>query len=217
MLNAVAHPEFVIRCLSATIFNYCVGDRNPCIEKCGSTTQNACRRTERIAGAFVETGHFVETPRHAMRIRRAVAADREILLDIWLRAVRATHTFLSEQDIQTLLPLVQGYLASCDAELWVLCSDGGVPIGFMGMSGSKMESLFLAPEYHRQGGGRLLVRYAQELHSELTTDVNEQSPAARQFYEACGFVVVGRSEHDGAGRPFLLLHMRLAARHPSRV
>lgn len=79
----------------------------------------------------------------------------------------------------------------------------------MGMSGSKMESLFLAPEFHGRGGGQQLVRHAQESHGELTTDVNEQNAGACRFYAACGFVVEGRSEVDDAGRPFPLLHMRL--------
>jgi putative acetyltransferase len=34
--------------------------------------------------------------------------------------------------------------------------------------------------------------------------------AARRFYESCGFVVEGRSDLDEQGRPYLLLHMRLA-------
>jgi GNAT superfamily N-acetyltransferase len=76
-------------------------------------------------------------------------------------------------------------------------------------------SLQSAPEFHDQGCGRRLVRHAQELHGELTTDVNEQNPAARWFYEACGFVVEGRSEFDDAGRPFPLLHMRLAVPDPA--
>ena len=146
-----------------------------------------------------------------MNIRQAIQADRERLLDIWLRSVRATHTFLSEEDIQSLLPPTRDYLTSDEPELWVLCTDAGAVVGFMGMSGSKMEALFLAPEFRHQGGGRRLVRHAQELHGELTTEVNEQNPAARRFYEACGFVVEGRSELDDAGRPFPLLHMRLAA------
>ena len=146
-----------------------------------------------------------------MNIRRAGPTDREVLLDIWLRSVRATHTFLSEDDIQSFYPLVRDYLASAESEFWVLCSDSGEIMGFMGLSGSKMESLFLAPEFHRCGGGRRLVRHAQELRGELTVDVNEQNPAACRFYEACGFVVEGRSELDSTGRRFPLLHMRLAA------
>src|SRR5262249_30854007 len=103
------------------------------------------------------------------------------------------------------------YLGSSAPELWVLCDNAGAIMGFMGMSGSKMESLFLAPEVQRRGAGRRLVRHAQSLHGELTVDVNEQNTAARRFYEACGFVVEGRSELDDQGRPFPLLHMRLAA------
>ena len=150
-----------------------------------------------------------------MNIRRAIPTDRGVLVDIWLRSVRATHTFLSEEDIQSLLPPTRDYLTSDEPELWVLCTDAGAVVGFMGMSGSKMEALFLAPEFHHQGGGRRLVRHAQELHGELTTDVNEQNPAARRFFEACGFVVEGRSEFDDAGRPFPLLHMRLATPDPA--
>src|SRR5262245_7419460 len=119
-----------------------------------------------------------------MMIRRAVPADRDALADVWLRSVRATHTFLSENDIQSILPLVRDYLTSDGPDLWVLCLESGAVIGFMGMSGSKMDALFLAPEFHRRGGGRLLVRHARELRGELTVDVNEQNPAARRFYEA---------------------------------
>jgi putative acetyltransferase len=149
-----------------------------------------------------------------MHIRRGIATDRELLFDIWLRSVRATHTFVSEADIQSFIPLVRDYLAS-DAEFWVLCSGSGMVMGFMGMSGSKMDSLFLAPEFQRCGGGRKLVRHAQELRRELTVDVNEQNTAACHFYEACGFVVEGRSALDDAGRPYPLLHMRLAPRQPT--
>jgi putative acetyltransferase len=145
-----------------------------------------------------------------MEIRQAIPTDREVLLDIWLRSVRATHTFVSEQEIRSMIPEVRDYLASREPEFWVLCDDSGVIQGFMGMSGSKMESLFLAPEFQRRGAGRRLVLHAQARHGELTVDVNEQNGAARSFYEACGFVVEGRSEWDDQGRPYPLLHLRLA-------
>jgi putative acetyltransferase len=146
-----------------------------------------------------------------MEIRRAVPTDGGVLLDLWLRSVRATHTFVPESDIQSMIPQVRDYLASNVPEVWVLCDDSGTILGFMGMSGSKMESLFLAPEFQGRGGGQRLVRHAQALYGELTVDVNEQNSAARGFYEACGFVVEGRSELDDQGRPYPLLHMRLAA------
>ena len=141
-------------------------------------------------------------------IRRAIPTDREVLFDIWLRSVRATHRFVSAEDIQSMIPEVRDYLASRQSEFWVLGGDSGPIVGFMGMSGSQIESLFLAPDVHRRGGGRRLVQHAQERHGELTVGVNEQNAAARAFYEACGFVLEGRSELDEQGRPYPLLHMR---------
>jgi len=144
-----------------------------------------------------------------MVIRRATPSDRDVLADIWLKSVRATHHFLSEEDIQEFLPIVRN-VALVELELWVLESDSGEAIGFLGMNGSKMEALFLAPEFLRRGGGRMLVEHARKLKGELTVDVNEQNRDAVRFYRACGFVIEGRSELDGTGRAFPLLHMRSA-------
>ena len=142
-----------------------------------------------------------------MDIRKSQPGDRGALVDIWLRSVRATHTFLTEDDIQAMLPLVKN-VALVELELWVLCSDGGAPIGFLGLSEAKVDALFLAPECRRRGGGRMLLDHARRLKGALTVDVNEQNPEAVRFYEACGFAVVGRSPVDGSGRPFPLLHLR---------
>ena len=144
-----------------------------------------------------------------MNIRKAATTDRDALFDIWLRSVRATHTFLSEEEIQNLIPAVREYLASTGTQFWVLTGDGEAVVGFMGLSGSRMESLFLRPDAFRRGYGRTLVKHAQALHGDITVDVNEQNEQARAFYEACGFVVEGRSDVDDAGRPFPLLHLRL--------
>ena len=142
-----------------------------------------------------------------LMIREGVPSDRDTLLDIWLRSVRATHAFLTEQDIRSLLPRVRDR-ALVDLELWVLCFENNSPIGFIGLAGSKVEALFLIPECRRLGGGRMLLNHARRLKGPLTVDVNEQNPEAVRFYEACGFTVRGRSELDGEGRPFPLLHLR---------
>src|SRR5688572_25968844 len=110
-----------------------------------------------------------------MAIRPGSSRDREALLDVWLRSVRATHTFVSAEDIQSMIPEVREYLASPASEFWVLCGDSGSLMGFMGMSGCRIESLFLAPECHRRGWGRRLVQHAQQRHGELAVEVNEQN------------------------------------------
>jgi putative acetyltransferase len=52
-----------------------------------------------------------------MLIRRATPADCEILLDRWLRSVRATHTFVSAEDVRAMTPHVRNYLSSSESEL----------------------------------------------------------------------------------------------------
>jgi putative acetyltransferase len=141
-----------------------------------------------------------------MTIREALSADRDALLDIWLRSVRATHPFLTEADIPSLLPLVRDS-APAALELWVRCA-GGEPVGFLGLSGASVEAMFTTPEWCRQGGGRMLLDPARRLKGPLTVSVNEQNPGATRFDAACGFSVVGRSEVDDGGRPFPLLHRR---------
>jgi putative acetyltransferase len=143
-----------------------------------------------------------------MWIRAATMDDRLELPDLWLRSVRATHVFLSEADIQGLLPLVREELIDDGLEIWLLCAESDLVIGFMGLLGSSVEALFLDPDHLRRGGGRLLLDHARQLKGKLTVDVNEQNPEAVRFYEACGFEVAGRSPDDGAGREFPLLHLR---------
>lgn len=147
-----------------------------------------------------------------MQIRHARPDDLDALLDVWERAVRATHDFLAESDIQFYRPLVRDALAADVLDVWVLAADADVPVGFLGLDGGKIEAIFVAPELRRTGAGRRLVAHAQALHpGELTLDVNEQNAAARAFYEALGFVVEARSPVDGTGRPFPLLRMRRPA------
>jgi putative acetyltransferase len=142
-------------------------------------------------------------------IRRARSDDVEVLAALWERSVRATHDFLTDADIEALRPDVHEALAGEAMELWVLAGDGDAPEGFMGLAGDDIAALFLDPARRGRGGGRRLVEHAQALRGgDLTVDVNEQNATAVGFYEAIGFVVVGRSPVDDAGRPFPLLHMR---------
>jgi putative acetyltransferase len=146
------------------------------------------------------------------RIRAARADDLDALIALWERSVRATHDFLTEPDIVDMRPRVGPALADEGLDLWVLLDARERPVGFLGLAGDDIASLFLDPDHLGQGGGRLLVAHAQSVRGgELTVDVNEQNPAARGFYEALGFTVVGRSALDDDGRPFPLLHMRRRA------
>jgi putative acetyltransferase len=147
-----------------------------------------------------------------MHVRPARAEDREQLLELWERSVRATHHFLAESDIVALRPLVAAELASDAIAWWVLVSAPEAPIGFLGFGSSTIEALFIDPDHHRKGGGKFLVAHAESLSvGPLAVEVNEQNEGAVRFYQALEFKVVGRSPTDAGGRPFPILHMTRGA------
>lgn len=79
-----------------------------------------------------------------MIIRQGIAADHPLLLDIWLRAVRATHHFLQPADIQALIaPLRDSYLPAVALSVAVDTDD--TPLGFIGLSDDHVEMLFVDP------------------------------------------------------------------------
>jgi putative acetyltransferase len=145
-------------------------------------------------------------------IRRARDAERTKLLVLWERAVRATHLFLGDGDILALRPLVADELASRTLDWWVMALTSNEPIAFLGLTKGAIEALFVDPNYHRKGVGAALVEHAQRLNrGSLAVDVNEQNTEALRFYQALGFAREGRSDVDGGGRPFPILHLRRPA------
>ena len=143
-----------------------------------------------------------------MKITLADDNDQPRLFEVWESSVRATHHFLSEDDIQFLIPRVQKALAVYTPIHCLRDPDGRV-FAFMGVAGRNIDLLFVHADHRGAGAGRTLVEYAiRELGAD-SLDVNEQNPLAIGFYEHLGFKTVGRSPLDGQGRPFPILHMRL--------
>ncbi len=143
-----------------------------------------------------------------MIIRQATNADHPLLLNIWLRSVRATHHFLQESDIEALLPQLRDiYLPA--VELWVVVDTEDSPLGFIGLNEHHVEMLFIEPDSRGKGIGRALLDHARSSRNQMSVDVNEQNPEAVGFYLHYGFVQTGRSPLDGEGRPFPLLHLSL--------
>lgn len=138
------------------------------------------------------------------------------LMEIWESAIRATHDFLTEEKIVFYRKEIRTkYLAAID-ELEVF-QDGQELLGFVGITHpksngqkivpAKIEMLFVDPAYHGKGIGRKLVEHIVSKRDPVELDVNEQNPEALGFYRHCGFQIVERSEKDGLGDPFPLLHL----------
>lgn len=130
------------------------------------------------------------------------------LAQIWELSVRATHTFLKEEDIRALRPLVKQGIQEI-GKLYCAVDSQRIPEAFMGIEGDKLEMLFVHPANRGKGVGKNLVKYAVKNLDVRYVDVNEQNPQAVGFYEHLGFRCFGRSELDGQGNPFPILHLRL--------
>jgi putative acetyltransferase len=89
-------------------------------------------------------------------------------------------------------------------------------VAFLGVDGESLEALFVDATSRGAGVGRGLIRYAIDVLGARSVDVNEQNAQAVGFYRHFGFEPIGRSEVDGLGKPYPLLHMRLRSRDDER-
>lgn len=143
-----------------------------------------------------------------MKIRASTPADGARAVEIWRDAVDATHDFLTPEDRAAIEAEVRGFLPA--APLWLAVDENDHPIAFMLLDGSSMEALFIDPSWRGKGVGKALVDHAVALHGAITTEVNEQNDQAVGFYRHMGFVPTGRSERDGQGRAYPLIHLRFS-------
>ena len=132
------------------------------------------------------------------------------LLDVWERSVKATHLFLSGDEIKQIQEYVPQALQGV-AHLVAAQDGAGRPAAFMGVEDGTLEMLFLAPEERGKGLGRRLLQYGIEHYAVQRLTVNEQNPQAKGFYEHMGFCVYKRTDRDEQGGPYPLLYMRLAS------
>lgn len=127
------------------------------------------------------------------------------LTTLWEASVRATHHFLTEEDILKLVPFIKKGLS--DIETLVVVHNNHTPVAFMGIEADKIGMLFVSPDYFGKRIGRELVELGIMQYGVRYVDVNEQNPQAAGFYRHIGFEVYERKESDEQGNPFPILKM----------
>lgn len=139
-------------------------------------------------------------------IIKCTTDDFAELAAIWERSVRATHGFITENDIAEIRQLLESdYFPN--VELFALRDDSSIT-GFIGLSSNRIEMLFVDSHKIGRGYGTMLIDYAKDKGAN-EVDVNEQNQTALKFYLNKGFEVISRDETDDAGRPYPILHLRL--------
>lgn len=129
------------------------------------------------------------------------------MLEIWEGSVKATHLFLSEDEIKDIKKYVPQALKNVARLAAVKEKDKY--IAFMGIENQKLEMLFIAPEKRGKDLGKKLIQYGIENYSINELAVNEQNPLAKGFYEHMGFNVYKRTDFDEQGKPYPILYMKL--------
>ena len=143
-----------------------------------------------------------------MIVENVLPGDYEELLAVWENSVRATHDFITEEDIEFFKPIIieQAFPA---VTLKCLRNKQGAILAFLGVAQDKVEMLFVLDSARGQGLGSILMQYAIKELKVTKVDVNEQNPQATGFYQHLGFKVISRSPLDDMGKPFPILHMKL--------
>lgn len=130
------------------------------------------------------------------------------LLDIWKDSVKATHLFLSDEDINNIKEYVPQALKEV-SHLVIIENEKNKLIAFMGIENTKLEMLFIKNSERGKGLGKKLLNYGIENYNVNELAVNEQNPNAKGFYEYMGFKIYKRTELDEQGNPYPILYMRL--------
>ncbi|WP_343530919.1 GNAT family N-acetyltransferase [Pedobacter sp.] len=139
------------------------------------------------------------------QIRLASPGDYPRIMEIWESAVKATHDFLAEEDFIYFKEVIpKDYLPNLEVFLLI---ENGEPVGFSSESEGNLEMLFVHNDYRSKGYGKILFQLMDEAKGIKKVDVNEQNHQAIGFYEKLGFRKTGRSEKDGSGKDYPIIHM----------
>lgn len=138
-------------------------------------------------------------------IYSAKKEDYPTLIGIWESAVKATHDFLSDEDFEFYKAHIPIYFQH--VSLYVYKNEKGQIKAFLGVTDDNIEMLFVDNESRGSGIGKILLDYAVNTLNARRVDVNEQNTQALKFYYHLGFVEVDRSEYDGEGKEYPILHL----------
>ncbi len=161
-----------------------------------------------ISKALAENQNFAEGKNmKVIEVKDRTTVFAEQLVEVWESAVKATHLFLSDSEIQNIKQYVPQALNSVPI-LVAAVNEAGDPVGFMGVADKMLEMLFVSNANRGQGIGKQLLQYGIDTYSINELAVNEQNPLAKGFYEHMGFAVYKRTELDEQGNPYPLLYMK---------
>lgn len=143
-----------------------------------------------------------------MRIKEKNSSLISQLLEVWEDSVKATHLFLSNDEIKNIKEYVPQAIWKV-SHLVIIENENNQGVAFRGIEDRKLEMLFIRNSERGKGLGKKLLNYGIENYNVNELVVNEQNPNAKGFYEYMGFKTYKRTELDEQGNPYPILYMRL--------
>ncbi|MGV0948118.1 GNAT family N-acetyltransferase [Empedobacter falsenii] len=139
-------------------------------------------------------------------IRRIEEVDFPRLREIWESAVLNTHDFLAKEDFEYYKENLPNYFPHVTLFGYEIENQ---LVGFVGVAEQNLEMLFIHNDFRRKGVGKALLDFSIQELNVKSVDVNEQNQQAIDFYLSQGFKVISRSEKDGEGKAYPILHLSL--------
>lgn len=138
-----------------------------------------------------------------MKIRQYESSDLDAVLSSWEIATRLAHPFMTDEFIaQERINVAEIYMPNTDT--WVIDIDNNIE-GFIALMGNEVGALFLQPDHHGKGAGKILMDKAQQLHGDLEVEVFKENSIGRKFYSRYGFKELEEMLHEPTGRQVLRL------------
>ena len=116
-------------------------------------------------------------------IRPYQEADVSGIMHVWEEANKVAHPFLSQGYVNKVredIPAI--YLPNADTWIAQNIEKKDDIVGFLSLIGNEVGAIFVLPDSHRKGVGRLLMDKAQSIHDELEVEVFKKNQIGRNFY-----------------------------------
>jgi len=139
-------------------------------------------------------------------IRKYKETDIDEILEVWFQASRLAHPFLDMEFLGMEKRNIRDVYIP-NTSTWVYEKEG-VILGFISMMGNEVGAIFVRPDHHGKGVGRLLMDFVAELHDEMEVEVFERNEVGRAFYDKYGFEFVEELVHKETKNKVLRLRFR---------
>lgn len=134
-------------------------------------------------------------------IREYAETDLEELLDVWYKSTSLAHPFMDQAFLKKEEKNIRDIYIP-NTKTWVFSNSQGLD-GFISMIENEVGAIFVRPEKHGQGIGKILMDHVSQIHKEIEVEVFKDNKIGRAFYDKYGFKTIKEHLHEETNRGLL--------------